>query len=109
MNRTWISGVALIVALVLPSVVLAHEGHPHRFMGTVSAVQDWQIEVKTTDGKILTFALDAKTIYRQGKTPVIGKAPKAGERVVVSAMPVAAGKVMIAQTVQLAVPATATR
>lgn len=109
MNRTWIAGVALIVALAFSSVVFAHEGHPHRFMGTVSAMQDEQIEVTLTDGKIVTFKLDAKTIYRQGKTKVIGKLPKAGERVVVSAMPVAAGEMMTAETVQLPVPATASR
>lgn len=109
MNRIWIAGIALIAILALSPVARAHEGHPHRFMGTVSAVQDGQIEVKTTDGKIVAFALDAKTIYRQGKTQVSGKLPKVGERVVVSAMPVAAGKVMSAQTVQLPVPAVAAR
>ena len=109
MNRTWVAGIALIVALALSSAALAHEGHPHRFMGTVSAVQDEQIEVKLTDGTTVTFVLDAKTIYRQGKMKVIGKLPKAGERVVVSAMPVEAGKTMTAVTVQLPIPATATR
>ena len=109
MNRTWVAGAALIVALAFSSVVFAHAGHPHRFMGTVSAVQDEQIEVKLTDGKIVTFVLDEKTIYRQGKTKVIGKLPKAGERVVVSAMPVDAGKMMTAVTVQLPVPVTAAR
>ena len=59
--------------------------------------------------EIVTFVLDEKTIYRQGKTKVIGKLPKAGERVVVSAMPVDAGKMMTAVTVQLPVPVTAAR
>ena len=110
MTRIWIAGFALIVVLAGSPVVFAHAGHPHRFMGTVSAVQDKQIEVTLTDGKTVTFALDEKTIYRQGKTKVIGKLPKDGERVVVSAMPVEKeGEVMTAVTVQLAVPATAKR
>ena len=67
MNRIWIAGVALIVALALPSVMLAHEGHPHRFLGTVSAVHDGQLEVKTTDGKTVVFTLDAKTAVQQGR------------------------------------------
>jgi hypothetical protein len=97
--------VPLIMMLAMPPVAIAHEGHPHRFMGTVSVVQDAQIEVTLTDGKVVTFALDAKTIYRQGKTKVIGRLPKDGERVVVSAMPVEkAGEVMIAVTVQLPPP-----
>ena len=107
MNRTWIAGVALIVALAFPSVMLAHEGHPHRFLGTVSAVQDGQLEVKTTDGKTVVFALDAKTVYQRALTKVDAKELKAGERVVVSALPVPAGKEMTAINVQLRVPAPA--
>ena len=110
MSKQWIVAVAVSVVLLMPVAILAHAGHPHRFMGTVSAVQAEQVEVKLTDGKIVTFALDAKTIYRQGKTKVIGRLPKAGERVVVSAMPVEKeGEIMIAVTVQLPIPTTATR
>ena len=99
---------ALLMALAMPiapPVAIAHEGHPHRFMGTVSAMQNEQIEVTLTDGTLVAFALDAKTIYRQGKTKVIGRLPKDGERVVVSAMPVEkVDEVMIAITVQLPLP-----
>ena len=83
MIKQWIVAVVAAVVLLSPVAALAHEGHPHRFMGTVSVVQDAQIEVTLTDGKVVTFALDAKTIYRQGKTKVIGRLPKDGERVVV--------------------------
>lgn len=109
MNRTWISALVLIVAIASPSVLFAHAGHPHRFMGTVSAVDTEQIEVEAKDGALLTFTLDEKTVYRQGKTKVVGKLPTVGQRVVVSAMPVEEGQVMIAETVQLPVPATASR
>ncbi len=111
MNRSWpwLAVVALIVALAVPSVVLAHAGHPHRFMGTVSTVQGKQIEVETKDGTVLTFVLDEKTIYRQGKTKVVGKLPTVGQRVVVSAMEVEEGQTMTAETVQMPVPATASR
>ena len=109
MNRTLIAAIALILALAFPSVMLAHEGHPHRFLGTVSAVQEGQLEVKTTDGKTAVFTLDAKTVVQQGRVKVDAKEIKTGERVVVSALPVAAGKVMTAQNIQLRVPAPATR
>ena len=59
MNRTWISALVLIVAIASPSVLFAHAGHPHRFMGTVSAVDTEQIEVEAKDGALLTFTLDA--------------------------------------------------
>ena len=107
MNRISIAGLALIVALVLPSVMLAHEGHPHRFLGTLSSVQGAQIEVKTTDGKTVVFTLDAKTVIQQGRAKADVKELKVGERIVVSALPVAAGKVMAAINVQLRVPAAA--
>ncbi len=109
MKRTWVAAIALIVAFALPSVVFAHAGHPHRFMGTVSAVQAEQIEIEMKDGKVVTFALDEKTIYRQGKTKVVGKLPQVGQRVVVSAMEVEEGQTMTAETVQLPVPARASR
>ena len=111
MTRTWMAGVALIVALAFPSVTLAHEGHPHRFLGTVSAVQSGQLEVKTTDGKTVAFTLDVKTVVQQGRVKADVKEIKTGERVVVSALPVAAGKVMTAINVQLrvAAPASGTR
>ena len=107
MNRTWCAGVALVVALAFPSVMLAHEGHPHRFLGTLSSVQGSQLEVKTTDGKTVVFTLDAKTVIQQGRAKAELKELKVGERIVVSALPVAAGKVMTAINVQLRVPAPA--
>jgi len=109
MSKKWIVAATVSVLLLIPAAVRAHEGHPHRFMGTVSAVQDGQVEVKTTDGKTVVFTLDAKTVVQQGRVKVDAKELKAGERVVVSALPVAAGKVMTAQNIQLRVPAPATR
>jgi hypothetical protein len=109
MNRPWIAGIALVVALAFPSMMLAHAGHPHRVMGTVSAITASQIDIKTADGKTVVFTLDAKTVVQQGRIKVDAKELKAGERVVVSALEVAAGKVMTAQNIQLRVPAPATR
>ena len=114
MNQRWIVSLALVVALVVPSFALAHEGHPHQTMGAVSAVTATQLDVKATDGKTVVFTLDAKTVYQRGKTKIdaaqLAAQLKVGARVVVSALEVAAGKTMTAQTVQLAVPAaTASR
>ncbi len=99
MNRKVVVGLVLVVALTIPAVVHAHEGHTHKVMGTVSTVTDTQVEVKTTDGKTVAIALDAKTVYRQGKAKVDAKALKVGERVVVEAE---GDKTMTAKTVQLA-------
>lgn len=102
MNRHSIVVAALAIALVVPSLALAHEGHAHKIMGTVSAVTATQLDVKTTDGKMVVVALDAKTVYQSGKTKVDAKMLKVGDRVVVSAMQATGAKTMTAQTVQLA-------
>lgn len=99
--------VAAAFALALSVAAFAHEGHPHRFLGTLSGVQGAQIEVKTTDGKTVAFLLDAKTVIQQGRAKADAKDLKIGERIVVSALPVAAGKVMTAVNVQLRAPAPA--
>lgn len=106
MNRMWIAGVALIVAFAFPSVMLAHEGHAHRVMGTVSAITATQLDIRTGDGTMVVVALDAKTVYQSGKTKVDAKLLKVGGRVVVSALLAEGAKIATAQTVQLAVPAT---
>ncbi len=103
--------VAAAFAMLLSVAAFAHEGHPHRFLGTLLSVESSQIEVKTTDGKTVVFLLDAKTVVRQGRTKVDMKVLKVGERVVVSALPVPAGKTMAAINVQLRAqaPAPATK
>lgn len=106
MKRTWIAGISLVVALAFPAAMLAHEGHPHRVMGTVAALTATQIDVKTGDGKMVKIALDAKTVYRSGKTNVDAKMVKVGERVVVSALQAEGATIASAQIVQLAVAAT---
>jgi hypothetical protein len=107
MSKQGIVVIAAAFALLLPVAARAHEGHPHRFLGTVSAVQGGQLEVKLTDGKTAVFTLDAKTVIQQGRAKVDAKELKVGERVVVSALPVPSGKVMAAINVQLRVPAPA--
>lgn len=104
MSRTWIVGVALMALLAVPAVSRAHEGHAHKVMGTVSAVSERQVEIKTTDGKTVTIALDAKTVYRQGKAKADAGVLKVGERVVVEAEQPKGATVMTARTVQIAAP-----
>ena len=106
MTKYWIAAVALAVALVLPAAARAHEGHAHKVMGTISAVTDKQIEVKTTDGKAVTIALDAKTVYKHGKAKADVTMLKVGERVVVEAEQPKGATVMTAKTVQMAASAT---
>jgi hypothetical protein len=106
MSKKWIVGVGLVALLALPVVGWAHGGHAHKVMGTISAATDTQVDVKGTDGKTVVIALDAKTVYRQGKAKADVKMLKVGERVVVEAEQAEGAKVMTAKTVQIAAAPT---
>lgn len=82
MTYRWIPGLALAVALVVPSVAFAHTGHAHKVMGTVSSIDGSHLMVKTTDGKTVMVMLDAKTKITQGKAKVAATAVKVGDRIV---------------------------
>ena len=72
---------AAVLTLTLVAPVMAHEGHTHKVLGTVASVQAHQIEVKGTDGKVVTIVLDAKTAITRGKDKLDAAALKVGERV----------------------------
>lgn len=86
MNRTWVTALALAAVLSIPGAVRAHEGHVHKVLGTVTSVQGNHVEIKSTDGKVVTIMLDAKTAITRGKTKADVTALKAGERVSVDYM-----------------------
>lgn len=109
MSTPRVVAIASALVLWLSVAAFAHEGHPHRFMGTLSAVKGSQLEVKTTDGKTVVFALDGKSVIQQGRDKADLKDLKVGERIVVSALEVPAGKTMTAINVQLRVPAPAAK
>jgi len=76
---------ALLALWVLPvSPLLAHGGHEHKVMGTVSIIRDIRLEVKETDGKTSTFTLNEKTRILRGSTVVAPSDIKSGDRVVVT-------------------------
>jgi uncharacterized protein (UPF0218 family) len=105
MRRSVILGVVLAAALVLPVAVGAHEGHAHKVMGTVTARNGNQVEVKTPAGKAVTVVLTDKTTFARGKQKVDGTLVKAGERIVVDVL---GEKDMTAKAVVLAVPTATT-
>jgi len=96
-------GAAVVAVLVISATARAHEGHAHKVLGTIAAVTETQLDVKTTDGKTVAVTLGAKTIYRQGK--VNAKILKLGERVVVEAEQAVGATMMTAMTVTMAAPA----
>jgi hypothetical protein len=64
----------------------AHEGHEHKAMGTLNAVNadKNQIEMKTVDGKTLVVSVSPATRYKKGSAAAALKDLQAGQRVAVS-------------------------
>ena len=91
--------VVLCAALMAPTAVRAHEGHLHKALGTVSAVDGQHVIIKTTDGKSLTVMLDKKTTVTRGKSKLDGTALKVGERISVDYME--ENKMMMAHAIRL--------
>ena len=77
--RKWL--VAVLFVVTFAAIGLAHEGHTHKILGTVTSVQGSHLDVKTTDGKVVTITIDVKTAITRGKTKLDAAALKAGERV----------------------------
>ena len=105
MKKQWIIAAAVVAALALPAAARAHEGHPHKVMGTVSSVDGMNLMVKTTDGKSVMVMIDAKTKVTQGKAKVAASAIKVGDRVVAEGAE--ANAMLSATSVQLGAAAPA--
>ena len=76
---------AALVAFALAPLAWAHEGHDHKFMGTVAAIHDNSIDVKAADGKTTTISLNDKTKIVHAKMAMKIADIKAGDRVIVTA------------------------
>ena len=76
----------LVVALALlaPAVSMAHPGHDHKLMGTITSIDKNKVAVKTTEGKDMTFEITPLTAFKRGKSKGAQSDLKAGMRVVVN-------------------------
>jgi hypothetical protein len=78
--------IAMVFAVMAPSVVSAHEGHIHKALGTVSSIDGPHMVLKTTAGKAMTVMLDKTTKITRGSDQVDSSALKVGGRVSVDYM-----------------------
>ncbi len=74
----------LMSTAALPGWLSAHEGHPHKVMGTVAAIDATHIEVDATDGKKVSILVTSETKYRKGTATAGAADVKVGQRVVVT-------------------------
>jgi hypothetical protein len=73
----------LALSLLVPALPMAHPGHEHKTMGTVTSVEKAKLAVKTTEGKDVTFEILPTTSFKRGKDRGMQTDLKAGMRVVV--------------------------
>jgi len=85
MTRRFILGVALAAALTIPRYAVAHVGHVHKVLGTVTTRHENHLEVKATGGKTSTITLNERTKIRRGTAKVKADDIKPGDRVAVTA------------------------
>ena len=81
--RRKLVAMTLMAVVALAGQVLAHEGHEHKVMGKVVAIDEKTITVEGRDAKKVTGMLGAETRYVRDKAPVARTDVKVGERVVV--------------------------
>lgn len=74
----------LVAAFGIAGLATAHEGHGHKVMGKVVAVDDKRIEVEGKDGKKVTGLLGPKTMFMNGKVMAVLADVRVGQRVVVT-------------------------
>jgi hypothetical protein len=76
------------LALVTSPILLAHEGHPHKMMGTVTMAAPDHLMMKMTDGKDATVQITSETKITKAKKPMKVEDLTPGLRVVVTAVTV---------------------
>ena len=98
----WLLLMCLGAALVAPGVGVAHDGHVHKVMGTVTARDAKHIEVKTPSGENLSIAITSKTTATRDKRKAPLSEVRVGRRVVVEIGngedPLKAGEIQVGAT-----------
>jgi hypothetical protein len=94
---------AFATLAVFPLQVLAHEGHDHKVLGTVTMAAADHVMLKDKDNKDVTVYLTRETKVLKDKKPVKVEDIKTGLRVVITATTVKENNVekMVAKQVEL--------
>ena len=80
-----------LILIVAPAIAAFALGGIEDIMGTVTRAEKGQIEVKGMDGKNVTVAVTATTVYKKGKEPATFADVKPGAHVAIEAMKGKAG------------------
>jgi hypothetical protein len=101
----------LTLVLATGTAVLAHEGHDHKVLGTVTMAAADHVMLKDKAGKDVTIQITGDTKVLKDNKPVTPADIKAGMRVVVTAASVTekGSEKMTAKTIMLGGGAPATK
>jgi hypothetical protein len=103
--RIQVALLAILSLALLPTIAAAHGGEEH-VTGTVAAISDTSVTVKTTAGKTVEVGFDAKmTTYVRAKQAIQKTDIKVGDRVVIHAMEM--NEKLVAHTVEVGPAAAA--
>lgn len=82
---TWLVRLSLLGTLAGSGTVLAHPGHTHKILGTVTAITVSSVEVVDRSNEKTTFVITKDTKIRVGRAGGTIKDVRTGSRVVVEA------------------------
>jgi len=86
MTRRFIVAITAATALTLGGVAMAHPGHEHKIMGTVTMAAADHVMLKDKDGKDATVGINEDTKFVRAKKAMKVSDVKVGMRVVVTAV-----------------------
>jgi hypothetical protein len=88
MTRRFILAIAVAVVLTtaLAGVAVAHPGHDHKIMGTVTMAATDHVMVKDKDGKDATAVINKDTKFIRAKKAMKASDLKVGMRIVITAV-----------------------
>lgn len=92
---------AAVMTIALGGVAIAHPGHEHKIMGTVTMAAADHVMLKDKDGKDATVVINKDTKFLRAKKAMKVSDVKAGMRIVVTAVTDANDDKSIAKVVEL--------
>ncbi len=89
------------IAFAFAGVAVAHPGHEHKIMGTVTMAAPDHVMLKDKDGKDATVTINTDTKFLRSKKAMKAADMKVGMRIVVTAVTDADDDKSIAKTIEL--------
>lgn len=88
MTRRFILAItaAAVMTMTLGGIAIAHPGHEHKIMGTVTMAAADHVMLKDKDGKDATVSINKDTKFLRAKKAMKASDVKVGMRIVVTAV-----------------------